>query len=221
QLVAVPLTFADAGGPVDAQAGDGTLSARLQPSRDGFALYEGTLRVELELTSGPTRGRAFFDVIYTGPAPATFTGAVQEAVESGSLMLKVPLQVRRPGRYVLAARVDDAKGGPFGYLQFNEELPAGRQEVTFVVFGKLLRDEQPALPLHLRDLEGFLLREMGDPDRELMLPLRGVVHTTRAYPLTAFSDAEWEGEERRRYLGEFEKDVRQARDHLAGLERSP
>src|SRR5262249_31081345 len=81
QLNAVPLVFADAGGPGDAQAGDGTLSARLQPSRDGFALYEGTLRVELTVQSGPTQGRAFFDVIYTGQAPATFTGAVRESVE--------------------------------------------------------------------------------------------------------------------------------------------
>ncbi|MCI0571360.1 MAG: hypothetical protein L0Y66_11450 [Myxococcaceae bacterium] len=221
QLTVVPLNFADAGGPGDAQAGDGTLSARFQPSREGFALYEGTLRVELEVRSGPTHGRAFFDVIYTGPAPAAFTGAVRETVEHGSLVLRLAVQVRKPGRYQVDARADDARGNPFAHLIFNDELPAGRQEVALLVFGGLIMGEQPAFPLRLRDVEGFLLRERGDPDRELMLPLRGPVHTTRSYPLTQFSDAEWESEERQRYLDEFGKDVQRARDELGRLAGEP
>jgi hypothetical protein len=72
-------------------------------------------------------------------------------------------------------------------VSFNEELEAGAREVKFTVFGRLLHDENPAFPLKLRDVEGFLLREQGDPDREVVKSLSGYVHTTREYTLEGFS----------------------------------
>jgi hypothetical protein len=212
-LPPVPLAFA--AGP------DGWHTARFTPAAEGFALFEGTLRADVEVTSGATRGRATLDIITTGNPPAAFTGQVRESLERGSLVLRLPLQVRKPGRYVIAARVDDADGKDFAYLSFNEELRAGRQEVELTVFGLLVRDEKPRLPLTLRDVDGFLLRESGDPDRELLLPLQGPVHTTKGYPLTAFSDAEWTSEERQRYLTEYGKDVKQAQAHLETLASAP
>ncbi len=213
----VPLVFADRGGPADAVPADGIHSARFQPSREGFSEYEGRLRVEAEVVAGQTQGQAIFDFTYTGPVPAAFTGSVQETLENGSLVLALGVQVHKPGRYVVDARVDDAQGRPFAYLAFNEELRAGRQQVPFTIFGKLIRDEQPAFPLRVRDVDGFLLHEDRDPDRQLMAPLRGHVHTTRVYPATAFAEAEWESEERQRHLDEFSKDVQQAREQVEGL----
>ena len=167
QLSAVPLDFNDSGRGGDEVAGDGTWTGSFQPSRQGFALFEGSLRVEFRVrANGNTEGGSFFDISFTPTPPATFTGKVREVVEQGSLQLYVGLQVRKPGRYVMAARVDDEAGVPFSYASFNDELTAGTREVKFTVFGALLRDKNPDYPLKLRDVEGFLLRERGDPDRE-------------------------------------------------------
>jgi hypothetical protein len=218
KLGAVPLDFNDQGHSGDEVAGDGTWTGSFQPARQGFAMFEGSLRVEFRVrANGDTEGGAFFDILFTPAPPATFTGKVREVVEQGSLQLYAGIQVRKPGRYVVAARVDDVSGIPFAYLSFNEELEAGAREVKLTVFGKLLRDEAPELPLKLRDVEGFLLREMGDPDRELMKTLAGYVHTTREYPLEGFSEAEWQSEERQRYLDEYTKDVKQAQEQLDKL----
>ncbi|WNG39542.1 hypothetical protein F0U61_42140 [Archangium violaceum] len=220
QLGSVPLDFNDSGRAGDEVAGDGTWTGRFQPSRQGFAMFEGSLRVEFRVrANGNAEGGAFFDVMFTPAPPATFSGRVREAVEHGSLQLYVGLQVRKPGRYVMAGRVDDEAGIPFAYVSFNEELEAGAREVKFTVFGLLLHDEKPDFPLKLRDVEGFLLREQGDPDREVMKSLSGYVHTTQQYGLERFSPDEWTSEERQRYLDEFSKDVNEAekrRDELAG-----
>jgi len=51
-----------------------------------------------------------------------------------------------------------------------------------------------------------------------MLPRRvGRVLQTKSYPLTAFSDAEWQSEERSRHLTEYDKDVAQAQARLEQL----
>jgi hypothetical protein len=210
----VPLPFLDNGSGGDALAGDGTSTARFQPSKQGFPLFSGTLRVSFQVRSGKASGRAFFDVLYTPAPPAKFTGKVREAVEQGSLRLYLGLQVRKAGRYVVAGRVDDEAGVPFAYVAFNDELPEGQQEVKFTVFGKLILDEAPTFPLKLRDVEGFLLKETGDPDRELLTTLRGYVHTTREHPVSAFSPDEWQSEERSRYIDEYTKDVNEAQKEL-------
>ncbi|HVG60058.1 MAG TPA: choice-of-anchor X domain-containing protein [Hyalangium sp.] len=216
-LAGVPLAFVDDGTQGDALARDGILTTSFQPSKQGFPLFSGTLRISLQVRSGSTEGSAFFDILYTPSPPARFTGKVREAVEKGSLQLYVGLQVRRAGRYVVAGRVDDEAGVPFAYVAFNEELPEGAQEVRFTVFGKLILDEAPTFPLKLRDVEGFLLKEQGDPDRELLETQRGYLHTTREHLATVFSAEEWQSEERSRYINEFTKDVKEAQEQLDAL----
>jgi hypothetical protein len=213
----VPLTFNDSGVQGDEVAGDGTWTTRFQPSRQGFVLFEGTLRVGFDVKASGQQGHSFFDIQFTPAPPATFTGRVREGVEQGSLRLYAGIQVRKPGRYVFAARVDDEAGVPLAYLDFNEELEAGAREVRFSLFGLLLHDKKPDFPLRLRDVEGFLLRERGDPDRELVKTLAGVVHTTGTYGLERFSMAEWSSEERQRYLDEFSRDVAEAQRQVDGL----
>jgi hypothetical protein len=210
----VPVAFGDMGREGDLVAGDGVITGRFQPSKQGFAMYSGTLRVSLRVRSGSVEDATSFDVLYTPAPPAAFTRKVREVVESGSLDLYLAVQVRKAGRYVVSGRLDDEGGVPFASVSFNEELQEGLQEVKLNVFGMLIRDEAPTFPLTLRDVEGFLLKEMGDPDRELMATLRGVVHITREYPLSQFSNAEWRSPERDRYKIELEKDVAEAQKQL-------
>lgn len=212
-----PIQFADDGRAGDEKAGDGTFTATVQPGRLGLRQRPGPLLVTCTLRLGSDEGEAMFDLFYTPEPPAVLTGKVREVVEQGSLSLYWGIEVRTAGRYVLAARVDDANGRPLALLEWNDTLEAGAHEVRLVLFGKLLRDLQPAMPLRVRDLDGFLLKEDADPDREYLPMLTGYHHTTSSYPLTTFSTDEWQSEQRDRNLQEYGRDVDEARQHVEGL----
>jgi hypothetical protein len=61
-----------------------------------------------------------------------------------------------------------------------------------------------------------LLKEDTDPDRELVQPLLGTVHTTQAYPESAFSDKEWQSEQRTRTIDEFTRNLEDLKKQAAG-----
>ncbi|HSI59428.1 MAG TPA: choice-of-anchor X domain-containing protein [Ideonella sp.] len=210
----VPVSFTDDGSGGDAVAGDGVFSTLLQPARQGFAALDGLVRVELSLQSGEQPGFAFFDVIHSPQAPAAWLPGVREAVESGSLNLYLKLDVHQAGRYVASGRVFDADGRPLALLGFNETLAAGPQELRLQVFGKLVHDLQPRFPLTLRDVDAYLLKPDRFPDRALLPARHGAVHRSQAWPLSAFSTAEWRSEERSRTLAEHAKDVAEAQAAL-------
>ncbi|MDC8758227.1 hypothetical protein [Janthinobacterium fluminis] len=203
--------------PVTLQFGgreDGSHAATLAPSQSGFAQFDGTIRTEVNYSVGERAGVVVFDVIYTPELPATWSGPVRDVVENGSLTYYLKAEVRQPGRYVVSGRVDDAKGKPFALLTFNEVLAAGPNDIKLTVFGKLIGDQQAALPLTLRDVDAYLLKENTDPDRALMPRLAGPVHVSKSHPVKDFADAEWQSEERSRYLTELNKDVEQASKSL-------
>ena len=189
--------------------------ASLTPSRTNLAAFNGTIRTEVHYTAGGQVGSVLFDVIYTPGLPATWSGAVREALEGGSINFYLKADVRVAGRYLVSGRVDDARGQPFAYVSFNDLLPAGTGEVKLTVFGKLMLDRQAALPLVLRDVDGYLLNENTDPDRALMPRLEGKVFASKMRTLDGVADTEWQSEERQRYLAEFRKDVEAARSELA------
>ncbi len=220
QRNAIQMPFNDEGASGDVAATDGTWSARLSPATQGFAGHFGTIRVELFLKVGEQTGYKFFDIFYTPDPPALWVGGVREAVEAGSLNFYLKADVIRPGRYVVTGRIDDGKGQPFALVSFNHELAKGSQEIKLNLFGKLLVDEKPAFPLTLRDVDGFLLIPDADPDRALMARREGRLHVSRSYPLSTFSETEWDSEERRRYIEEYGRDVESARAHLEHVRRS-
>ncbi|GGC70539.1 choice-of-anchor X domain-containing protein [Undibacterium terreum] len=213
----IVLPFADDGNNGDAAAGDGVSSGVLSPALTGFANFNGTIRTEVQYNVGDRSGVVLFDVIYSPETPAVWSGSIREAVENGSLNFYMKAQVTTPGRYVVTGRVDDAKGRPFALVNFNDLLPQGGSEVRLTVYGKLLRDEQPVLPLTLRDVDGYLLKENTDPDRALMPRIAGTAYVSKSYPLKVFSEAEWQSEERSRYLNEFGKDVERAKAALVAF----
>jgi hypothetical protein len=213
--------FVDDGTNGDAQAGDGTFTARLDPTAEGFGNFAGLIRTELVLQSGSQQGYVAFDVVYTPQAPASWTGGVRDVVQDGSLDFVLGVDVIQPGRYVITGRVDDATGKPVALVTFNNELGAGARQVTLQVYGRLLRDLKPTLPLVLHDVEGFLLKPDAYPDRALMASLDGPVATSRKYALAQFSDATFSSDETQRYLAEYGKDVTHAQQQVAQLQGTP
>lgn len=214
--LAIP--FADDGAAPDAAADDGTFTGVLAPGQGPLAGFAGTIRTEVRFNAGGRSGVVQFDVVYSPQLPAVWTGPVRETVDEGALAFHLPLDVRQAGRYIVSGRVDDALGRPFALLTFNEVLGPGPNEVRLAAFGKLVRDGQAALPLTLRDVEGYLLREDGEPDRALLPRLPGPVATGTVRDGGGLSDAEWQSEERTRYLTEFARDLKEARARLAAFD---
>jgi hypothetical protein len=218
QTPQVSIPFVDDGTGADPVPNDGAFAGVLAPAQTGLASFNGTIRTEVRYNVGGKSGVVQFDVIYTPELPAVWAGAPREAVEEGSLVFHLPLEVRMPGRYIINGRVDDARGRPVALLTFNDVLGPGPNDVKLTVFGKLLRDQSPPLPLTLRDVDGYLLKENTDPDRALVPRLQGKVLTAAAHSPNSFSDAEWQSEERSRYLTEFGKDLTEARARLAAFD---
>lgn len=197
--------------------GQGGLTTVLAPSLQGFGSFAGRLRLELWMQYGGQPGFTYFDLIYNPGEAARWLPGVAESVTDGSLQLALRAEVLRPGRYVVSARVDDAKGEPIAVLLFNEELGAGPQQIPLQVHGRLLHDLQPAMPLRLRDVEAFLLIPDTFPDRIMLPRLAGVQHRTQSYSLDRFTQREWQSGERERYMAELGKDVEGARAQLKKL----
>lgn len=216
-LISAEVPFNDDGVTPDINARDGKYTARLTPASQGFAAFAGTIRLIAKVSAGGEQGAVAFDVVYAPGTPATWSGA-REALENGSLNFYLKAQVREAGRYVVSGRVYDANGAPFALLQFNEEVKAGAQEFKLTLFGALIRDKNPAFPLSLVDVDGFLLRENAFPDRALMARQSGTVVTSKRYAASSFSASEWSSEERERYLREYGKDMQAALDALNKLQ---
>jgi hypothetical protein len=218
QTPQVSIPFVDDGTGADPVPNDGAFAGVLAPAQTGLAAFNGTIRTEVRYNVGGKTGVVQFDVIYTPELPAVWTGAPREAVEEGSLVFHLPLDVRMPGRYIVNGRVDDARGQPVALLTFNEVLGPGPNDIKLTMFGKLLRDQTPAPPLLLRDVDGYLLKENTDPDRALLPRLQGKVLTAASHGPKSYSDEEWQSEERSRYLTEFGKDLREARARLSAFD---
>lgn len=208
------IALADTGRDGDRVAGDKIASGTLAPATTSFATFDGTIRTEVNYTVNGQAGAVFFDIIYSPSLPATWNGKIKETVEEGSLIFTLPLTVQTAGRYLVNARVDDAKNTPFAMLSYNELLAQGSNEIKLKLAGNLLRDKKPEFPLRLRDIDAYLLKEDTDPDRALMPRMEGVAHVSKTYPMKVFSEAEWNSEERERHLKEFSKDVNLAKAAL-------
>ncbi len=200
-----------------AEDSGGGVSGVLAPGQSGLAGFHGTLRAEVHYRVEGQAGMAVFDVMHTPQPPAVWSGPVREALQDGSLQFTLGARVTVPGRYLVSGRVDDAAGKPLALVTFNDLLPQGEANVPLVLHGLLLRDLAPAFPLTLRDIDGYLLLD-GEPDRALMPRIEGPALATRRYLPDQFSDAEWESEQRSRYLAEYEHDVARARAELAVLD---
>jgi hypothetical protein len=218
QAPQVSIPFTDDGNGADQVPNDGAFAGLLAPAQGGLAGFAGTIRTLVSYNVNGKNGVVAFDVIYTPELPAVWSGPVREAVENGSLNFYLRAEVRMPGRYIVSGRVDDAHGKPFALLTFNDVLNPGPNEIKLTMFGKLMRDQDAALPLTLRDVDGYLLKENTDPDRALMPRLEGKVFTSKKHPLNGFSDAEWQSEERTRYLTEFAKDLKLAKNELQAFD---
>ena len=88
---------------------------------------------------------------------------------------------------------------PVAWTRFKESVGTGGQEAALQFFGKVLIDGGVPGPYHIGELRGARYDPTKDPDLEQMPPYGGT-YTTQAYPLSAFSAAEWDSPEKQRML---------------------
>lgn len=188
----IPMTYAAAGN---------LYSAPFAPARLGLA-RQSTIGLYIEFSYGAgTSQRAHFDFEYTPTAgiPARFTGAFQDAVVDGSLVITAGVAVTRAGPYVIDANLYDAADQPVAWTRFKGDLAAGTREVPLLFFGKVLADAKASGAFHLGQLRGARFDAGRAPDLEQMPPFAGR-YETKPYETSAFSDAEWDSPDKQRMI---------------------
>jgi len=197
-------TLKDDGAPPDERANDGTLTALVPFPTDVLKGFVGDLTLSANLRAGETLLTSTFGFLYTGHPPARFTGQVRETIEDGSLVLRMGIEVERAAEYALRARLYDSDGKAAVFMIADGELEGGRGEVSFVAFGKLLRDASLKSPYALRDVEAYVVQADAYPDR-LKVPTWPGPFVTRRYSLEDFSNKEWASAEKQARLDEIQR----------------
>lgn len=142
-----------------------------------------------------------------GRIPARFTGSFRDEARDGGLLVEAGIEVEQPGFYRFDANLYDASGEPIAWAVYKGERNRHDGTVPLRFFGKLLRDAGRAGPYRVAQLRGYLFREGEFPDRLELRDYPGIFETA-AWPLSAFSDEEWDGEHRRRMVELLMEDER-------------
>ena len=109
-------------------------------------------------------------VHYNRLAPARFTGQFDDDVVHGSLRVRVGIQVRQAGRYIVDANLYDRKEQPLAWTRRKVKLDEGKSMVELQFFGKVLRDTAAEGPYYVRQVRGMLVQAGEHLDTVYMKP---------------------------------------------------
>lgn len=196
------LPLNDRGEQGDKKPGDHTYSLTVEAQAlPGFERYNGPLRLDVAfVTPGSSElAHASLDFKLTAAPPARFDGRVGEKLATEGLELRVGLDVKQAGQYVVQGLLFDAKDKPIGFAVDRPQLKLGAGEATLLFFGLLFHEADAQAPFVLRTVTGYRLPEGDEPDKLDMTPMPGE-YRTHAYPRSAFSANEWQSEAKDRRL---------------------
>ncbi|MBL8020015.1 MAG: hypothetical protein JNM27_10155 [Leptospirales bacterium] len=223
--------YNDAGAAPDSKASDGiTTFTWKAPSGDRLNWGTLTLKVKASIT-GLKDPVILQQSFYSSPkAPAEFSNQFSERLQDGSLVIDVPLDVRKECRYNLQANLYSLdEDEPTHWVVVQKILSPGRQIVSFNFFGKIFRDGGYAGKFQLRDLRGtceimpFPPSWLGDPSKMeqitntpplnepplMYIPFNTLTYTTRSYSATDFSDRPNSTDEAREKIRQLEEAANQ------------
>ena len=198
------LSFHDDGVAPDEAAGDGTWSAFVPATTSVLTGKSKSVLGVVDLDVEGEQGALLYHFVAVGSPPAKFTGVVHDAIEQGSLAFHLGVDVYRPGRYQIVARVFDAKDQPAAFLTELLDLSVETREVVLVAFGKTLRDQDLTPPFAIKDVEGIRVILGAYPDRELMQMLPGPIWSA-TFPITLLSTDEWDSSQRWKQVDNINK----------------
>ncbi|MEM9558195.1 MAG: choice-of-anchor X domain-containing protein [Acidobacteriota bacterium] len=184
KVVAEALLLDDGTG-ADTIAGDGVYAARI--ALPAAAAPELAASYMVRVTHQTPRGEAQTAVVgfvYSNPW-AELTGAFRDTVVDGSLVVEAEVEVRRAGRFHLAATLTDEDGAPVGLAQAAQRLETGRHWMPVSFYGLIFHERRANGPLVLG--AATLTTTGGMPNA--LGPLLFDAHRLAARPLDAFTAA--------------------------------
>ncbi|PKA17198.1 hypothetical protein [Leptospira haakeii] len=216
KFVALPPDGNDKGIDGDAHAKDNIFTFEWRPTyKDWGDMF---LEVEFEYAKEKKQGKVLSSFFSSPYQPAEWSGYFLDVPRDGSLSVKTGVNVFKAGTYHLEANLVNAgNGDPIAWASFDGKLNAGRQEVEFLFFGKLIRESGYEGPYALTQLRGhrvnlavdpdwfgqgeegmrrILAAKTTEPDKELVGPYNKENYTTKEYNLNTFSLKAYESPEK-------------------------
>ncbi|TGK01220.1 hypothetical protein EHQ53_09130 [Leptospira langatensis] len=199
----------------DVRAKDNVFTFEWRPSYKDW----GDMYLEVEFVYGKEKkqGKLMTSFFSSPNQPAEWSGYFLDNAKEGSLNVKAGLNIFKAGTYHLEGNlVNAANGEPIAWASFDGKLAAGRQEVDFLFYGKLIRESDYEGPYALTQLRGhrvnlavdpdwfgqgedgmkkILAAKTTEPDKELVAPYKEKF-TTKEYSMNSFSLKAWEAPEK-------------------------
>ncbi len=213
-----PIAAGDDGQNGDATAKDLVYTILVRPTAQDW----GYVFVEASFTVAGLEHVQRANWFSTPTAVADFQGGISDRLGEGSLVVSVPVLIRKAGYYNFQANLQEAGGDQrfVASASKGDRYAAGQQMVEFVFFGKVIKDTKIDGPYIVREIRGrrenspvtpdilknALLtgqaiepQEHKEPLYEYIEPV-GANYTTASYRAEDFSDREWESEEKERRI---------------------
>ena len=204
------------------------------------------LKVTLSVAGGTEDGEAVLN-FYSSPIVAgKFTGAFQERMENGSLLVDAGVSVQKRMMCFVSANLYSAdKEVPTHHAERRMIVDPSMKTITFTFFGKIFRDSAYEGAFRVQDLKGqcenfpfapelFMdtlshkaelealpsLTSVAEPGR-IYLEYTNLTYQTKRYANSDFSDQEWQSPARTQKLQMLEKAAQQPLDPatLSALKR--
>ena len=162
--------------------------------------------VEFTYDGARTPVRAALQALWNPPGqePARFTGEFRDAVEGGSLVVYVGVEVTEPGFYNLDANLWSDAGEPVAWTKWRGDLEAGVHEAPLRFFGKAITDSGTSPPWRIEQLRGFRYAAERYPAVQPMDPWDGS-YTCGATLEDGISEEEWQDPMEAERLAELER----------------
>lgn len=213
-----PIAAGDDGNNGDAKANDNVYTILVRPtSKDwGWVFVEANFKVD---GLDQVQRCNWFSTPYT---VAEFQEGISDRLGDGSLVVSVPVNIRKAGYYNFQANLQEA-GGEKKFVASaskGQRFETGQHTVDLVFFGKIIRDKKIDGPYIVREIRGrrdnspvppdmlqnalqtgqtIPPQEHKEPLYEYLEPLASD-YTTGSYRAEDFSDREWESDQKERRI---------------------
>ncbi|MBV8758492.1 MAG: hypothetical protein JO257_14500 [Deltaproteobacteria bacterium] len=213
------VAFHDDGVDGDAAAGDLRYSASFVPAKNPQLAKKGQqVRIVALIDAGGIKRQISRDFAYA-PRKVADIVAAHEALRDGNLVVTLDVDVTEKGLYTFAANVMTSGGAPIVFGEKSATLDTGKQSVEVVMFGRAFVEKGEDGPYVVQDIRG--MRRFIDTDEQNFYFTYPQRLQTQAYKHTQFSNAEWDAQEKRDTIANFERTIDETRAALANGETQP
>lgn len=142
-------------------------------------------------------------------ACASILRFTSDEAKGGSLVVRFEVLIVVPGTYSFRTYLSESDGKPRLQVITTRELSAGRHHLSFIFYGKALRDTARS---GRYSLPGILGEKIPDAQgRQGRLAFFAKNYETRKYDMRVFTDRIWDAPEKKARIREIESEIRSER----------